>query len=152
MKCPVCKNNCEENQICQACGFRVAIPIFINAGEADIWVKTVVAPYQDAYYEKRRKAVLMTIEELNLSNYAYYPLKEAGISTVGELVNKSFDELNNVCSMAGYGWRDLARTLSGLGFTIAGIPSHLQEERSVPKGMNYYFENIKVQFTRDYTG
>lgn len=50
MKCPVCKADCLEQDICTRCGFKNISPIFINQAEADNWIYNVVEPYRKTYY------------------------------------------------------------------------------------------------------
>lgn len=129
MKCPVCKTECEENTSCHFCGFEVNVPMFINEKEADIWLKSIVIPYRELLLQKQNRAALISIEELNISNRAYYPIKEAGITTVSSLIEKTYDELNNVCGLSGAAWYDLVVTLKKRGYTIKGVPPHLQEQK-----------------------
>ena len=49
MLCPVCKSECEQNDVCRKCGFSEVSKIFINQEEAEQWYETIVIPYRNKY-------------------------------------------------------------------------------------------------------
>jgi DNA-directed RNA polymerase subunit alpha len=60
----------------------------------------------------------MTIEELDLSVRAFNCLKRAGVNTVGDLVNKTHDELTRVRNLGKKSLEELAAKLEALGFHL----------------------------------
>ena len=51
-KCPVCKTECGEHNLCSYCGFTQVGREFINRDEATYWLETVVRPYVAEYLGK----------------------------------------------------------------------------------------------------
>ena len=39
MKCPVCKTECGQSNVCAECGFTEVVKDFINREEAEQWFK-----------------------------------------------------------------------------------------------------------------
>ena len=60
----------------------------------------------------------MTIEELDLSVRSFNCLKRAGINTVGDLVNKSEDEMMKVRNLGRKSLEEVMAKLDSLGFTL----------------------------------
>lgn len=51
MKCPVCKTECGQSNICIQCGFSELGKDFINREEAEVWFNEIVLPYRNNYYK-----------------------------------------------------------------------------------------------------
>lgn len=51
MKCPVCKTECGQNNVCTECGFAEVGKDFINREEAEQWFNDTVIPYRNNYYK-----------------------------------------------------------------------------------------------------
>ena len=69
--------------------------------------------------EKGKEKVLeMTIEELDLSVRSFNCLKRAGINTVGDLVNKSEDDMMKVRNLGRKSLEEVMAKLDSLGFTL----------------------------------
>ena len=88
--------------------------LFVNlcdeAAEAEIMVEND---------EKgKEKALEMTIEELDLSVRSFNCLKRAGINTVGDLINKSEDEMMKVRNLGRKSLEEVMAKLDSLGFTL----------------------------------
>ncbi len=60
----------------------------------------------------------MTIEELDLSVRSFNCLKRAGINTVGDLVNKSEDDMMKVRNLGRKSLEEVMAKLDSLGFTL----------------------------------
>ncbi len=63
MRCPVCKTECAQSNICPECGFAEVGKLFINQEEANQWMNSVVSPYRDKY---QKANVLPPIEWLDV--------------------------------------------------------------------------------------
>ncbi len=63
MRCPVCKTECAQSNVCPECGFSEVGKVFINQEEATQWITAVVAPYRDKYHQAN---VLPPIEWLEI--------------------------------------------------------------------------------------
>lgn len=63
MKCPVCKTECNDLNICQECGFSEVGKDFINQEEAQEWFISTVVPYRNKYQQSN---VLPPIDWLEL--------------------------------------------------------------------------------------
>ena len=61
----------------------------------------------------------MTIEELDLSVRSFNCLKRAGINTVGDLINKSEDEMMKVRNLGRKSLEEVINKLASLGFTLS---------------------------------
>ena len=61
----------------------------------------------------------MTIEELDLSVRSYNCLKRAGINTVGDLVEKTFDDMMKVRNLGRKSLEEVERKLKELGFSFS---------------------------------
>ena len=69
--------------------------------------------------EKGKEKVLeMTIEELDLSVRSFNCLKRAGINTVGDLINKSEDEMMKVRNLGRKSLEEVMAKLDSLGFSL----------------------------------
>ena len=66
----------------------------------------------------REKALEMTIEELDLSVRSFNCLKRAGINTVGDLINKSEDEMMKVRNLGRKSLEEVMAKLDSLGFSL----------------------------------
>ena len=66
----------------------------------------------------RDKVLEMTIEELDLSVRSFNCLKRAGINTVGDLVNKSEDDMMKVRNLGRKSLEEVMAKLDSLGFTL----------------------------------
>lgn len=67
----------------------------------------------------KEKALEMTIEELDLSVRAFNCLKRAGVNTVGDLVNKSPDEMMKVRNLGKKSLEEVIAKLQSLGFDLS---------------------------------
>ena len=72
----------------------------------------------DNYDQGREKALEMTIEELDLSVRSFNCLKRAGINTVGDLINKSEDEMMKVRNLGRKSLEEVMAKLDSLGFSL----------------------------------
>ena len=88
--------------------------LFVNlcdeTGETEIMV--------DNDDQGREKALEMTIEELDLSVRSFNCLKRAGINTVGDLINKSEDEMMKVRNLGRKSLEEVMAKLDSLGFSL----------------------------------
>ena len=66
----------------------------------------------------KEKALEMTIEELDLSVRSFNCLKRAGINTVGDLVNKSEEDMMKVRNLGRRSLEEVIEKLESLGFTL----------------------------------
>ena len=66
----------------------------------------------------KEKALEMTIEELDLSVRSFNCLKRAGINTVGDLVNKSEDDMMKVRNLGRKSLEEVINKLASLGFGL----------------------------------
>lgn len=67
----------------------------------------------------KEKALEMTIEELDLSVRAFNCLKRAGVNTVGDLVNKSPEEMMKVRNLGKKSLEEVISKLQSLGFDLS---------------------------------
>ena len=67
----------------------------------------------------RDKVVEMTIEELDLSVRAFNCLKRAGVNSVGDLINKSPDEMMKVRNLGKKSLEEVISKLEALGFNLS---------------------------------
>ena len=51
MKCPVCKTECGQSNVCTECGFAEVGKDFINREEAEQWFNDTVIPYRNNYHK-----------------------------------------------------------------------------------------------------
>ena len=49
MKCPVCKTEVHDKNVCEMCGFDDIRSEFLSQEDADFWMQNVVIPYKDNY-------------------------------------------------------------------------------------------------------
>ncbi len=66
----------------------------------------------------KEKVLDMTIEELDLSVRSFNCLKRAGINTVGNLINKTEDEMMKVRNLGRKSLEEVINKLDSLGFTL----------------------------------
>ena len=66
----------------------------------------------------RDKVLEMTIEELDLSVRAFNCLKRAGVNSVGDLINKSPDEMMKVRNLGKKSLEEVISKLEALGFNL----------------------------------
>ena len=64
------------------------------------------------------KVLEMTIEELDLSVRSFNCLKRAGINTVGDLINKSEDDMMKVRNLGKKSLEEVVFKLNSLGFNL----------------------------------
>ena len=67
----------------------------------------------------KEKALEMTIEELDLSVRAFNCLKRAGVNTVGDLVNKSPEEMMKIRNLGKKSLEEVIAKLQSLGFDLS---------------------------------
>ena len=67
----------------------------------------------------KEKALEMTIEELDLSVRAFNCLQRAGVNTVGDLVNKSPEEMMKVRNLGKKSLEEVIAKLQSLGFDLS---------------------------------
>ena len=67
----------------------------------------------------RDKVLGMTIEELDLSVRAFNCLKRAGVNSVGDLINKSPDEMMKVRNLGKKSLEEVISKLEALGFNLS---------------------------------
>ena len=67
----------------------------------------------------KEKVLEMTIEELDLSVRAFNCLKRAGVNTVGDLINKSPDEMMKVRNLGKKSLEEVMAKLESLGFNLS---------------------------------
>ena len=67
----------------------------------------------------KEKALEMTIEELDLSVRAFNCLKRAGVNTVGDLANKSPEEMMKVRNLGKKSLEEVIGKLQSLGFDLS---------------------------------
>lgn len=67
----------------------------------------------------KEKALEMTIEELDLSVRAFNCLKRAGVNSVGDLVNKSPEEMMKVRNLGKKSLEEVIAKLQSLGFDLS---------------------------------
>ena len=67
---------------------------------------------------RKDKLLEMTIEELELSVRSFNCLKRAGINTVGDLVNKSEDDMMKVRNLGRKSREEVMAKLDSLGFKL----------------------------------
>lgn len=88
--------------------------LFINLTEkAD-----VVEELSDPEEEDREKILGMTIEELDLSVRSFNCLKRAGINTVGELTQKTSEEMMKIRNLGKKSMEEIQQKLDGLDLTL----------------------------------
>jgi len=91
------------------------LSLFIDLSEAGM--KTDVITKIDTT-EKQRPVDDMSIDELELSVRSYNCLKRAGINTVGELVNKSSDDMMKVRNLGRKSLEEVLAKLKELGLAL----------------------------------
>ena len=67
----------------------------------------------------RDKVLEMTIEELDLSVRAFNCLKRAGVNSVGDLINKSPEEMMKVRNLGKKSLEEVMSKLEALGFNLS---------------------------------
>jgi DNA-directed RNA polymerase subunit alpha len=71
--------------------------------------------------EERDKVLYMSVEELDLSVRSYNCLKRAGINTVGELVQKTVEDLMKVRNLGKKSLQEVEQKLASLGLSLKKI-------------------------------
>ena len=66
----------------------------------------------------KEKVLEMTIEELDLSVRAFNCLKRAGVNSVGDLINKSPEEMMKVRNLGKKSLEEVMSKLEALGFNL----------------------------------
>ena len=69
--------------------------------------------------DKKDGLLEMTIEELDLSVRSFNCLKRAGINTVGDLINKSEEDMMKVRNLGRKSLEEVVNKLASLGFTLS---------------------------------
>ncbi|PWL81610.1 MAG: DNA-directed RNA polymerase subunit alpha [Clostridia bacterium] len=69
--------------------------------------------------DKKDGLLEMTIEELDLSVRSFNCLKRAGINTVGDLINKSEEDMMKVRNLGRKSLEEVINKLASLGFTLS---------------------------------
>ena len=87
---------------------------FINLSESAREVSVMI----DKEPEGKEKALDMNIDELELSVRSYNCLKRAGINTVGELVNKTADDMMKVRNLGRKSLDEVLAKLKELGLSL----------------------------------
>ena len=91
------------------------LSIFVNSNDSD-------ADYQEAAQEEiasnQEKVLEMSIEELDLSVRSSNCLKRAAIHTVGDLVNKTEDEMMKVRNLGKKSFLEIQHKLEGMGLSF----------------------------------
>ena len=88
--------------------------LFVNLSDEAAGAEIMVEKTND----DKEKALEMTIEELDLSVRSFNCLKRAGINTVGDLVNKSEDDMMKVRNLGRKSLEEVMAKLDSLGFTL----------------------------------
>ena len=89
--------------------------LFANLSEV-VSTKEIMVETKD---DDNRKALEMTIEELDLSVRSFNCLKRAGINTVEDLINKSEDEMMKVRNLGRKSLDEVMQKLQSLGFALS---------------------------------
>lgn len=63
MKCPICKTDVGDSNICEQCGFSDIRSEFLSQEDADFWMQNIVIPYKDNY---NKSDVLPPIDWLDI--------------------------------------------------------------------------------------
>ena len=66
----------------------------------------------------KEKILEMTIEELDLSVRSFNCLKRAGINTVGDLINKSEEDMMKVRNLGRKSLEEVVWKMASLGFNL----------------------------------
>lgn len=90
------------------------LALFINLTEHVQGVEIMVEKEED----KKEKILEMTIEELDLSVRSYNCLKRAGINTVGDLVNKSEEDMMKVRNLGRKSLEEVEQKLEALNLSL----------------------------------
>lgn len=59
MKCPICKTECGEKNICSRCGFNEVGVIFLNSADAEVWIKEKVNPHRVWWSNKQAEKTFL---------------------------------------------------------------------------------------------
>ncbi|NMA91573.1 MAG: DNA-directed RNA polymerase subunit alpha [Firmicutes bacterium] len=89
--------------------------LFINLTEEIDEVEEVEDPEE----EDREKILEMTVEELDLSVRSFNCLKRAGINTVGELIQKSYDEMMKIRNLGKKSMEEIQQKLTELDLALS---------------------------------
>lgn len=91
------------------------LQLFINLSE-DLDTRYAVIDHKD---ESKNTVLEMTIEELDLSVRSFNCLKRAGINTVGDLVNKTEDDMMKVRNLGRKSLEEVLNKLTAMGLSLA---------------------------------
>ena len=90
------------------------LKLFIDLSDNEFMTDVLVEKDDDS----QDKVLEMTIEELDLSVRSFNCLKRAGINTVGELTNKTEDEMMKVRNLGKKSLDEVINKLDSLGFSF----------------------------------
>ena len=90
------------------------LSLFVNLTEKVDEVEITTEKDED----ERERILDMTIEELDLSVRSYNCLKRAGINTVGELINKTEEDMMKVRNLGKKSLEEVQHKLAELNFTL----------------------------------
>ena len=90
------------------------LSLFIDLSESAKLVDVMVEKDEDEI----EKAIVMNIDELELSVRSYNCLKRANINTVGELINKSEDDMMKVRNLGRKSLDEVINKLKDLGLSL----------------------------------
>ncbi len=90
------------------------LSLFVNLTEKVDEVEITTEKDED----ERERVLDMTIEELDLSVRSYNCLKRAGINTVGELINKTEDDMMKVRNLGKKSLEEVQQKLAELNFSL----------------------------------
>ncbi len=90
------------------------LSLFVNLTEKVDEVEITTEKDED----ERERILDMTIEELDLSVRSYNCLKRAGINTVGELINKTEDDMMKVRNLGKKSLEEVQQKLAELNFSL----------------------------------
>lgn len=88
--------------------------LFVNLTDKVKEIDTIIEKEED----DKNKLLEMPIEELDLSVRSYNCLKRAGINTVGELTNKTEEEMIKVRNLGRKSLEEVAQKLEALGLSL----------------------------------
>lgn len=92
------------------------LDLFVDlSGDMYTGNQIMVKPTKDA----KDSLLEMTIEELDLSVRSFNCLKRAGINTVGDLINKSEEDMMKVRNLGRKSLEEVINKLASLGFTLS---------------------------------
>lgn len=95
MKCPVCKTECGEKEICPECGFYQVKPIFISKQDAEKWEKAILQPFRISHYNKKITPALVWKNELCRN-----PQVERLFNILIPVAKQNYASLGHICLIA----------------------------------------------------